>query len=82
MFNENEIIHRVLVVNMDEIILVHEHEFYTKIEKNIYVLFPGTYSMYFILPHLCVQTLMAVFHLNRNTSLYTVLSLYQGHSYK
>lgn len=49
---------------------------------NIYVSFPGTHSMYFILSHPCVPTLMAVFHLTRNTRLYTVLSLYQGRSYK
>lgn len=104
MFNENEIILRVLVVKMTEIILVHEHEFYTKIEKNffyfyylksdylndakmilyfnIHVSFPGTHSMYFILSHPCVPTLMAMFHLTRNTRLYTVLSLSQGRSYK
>lgn len=40
MFNENEIILRVLVVKMDKIIyFVHEHEFYTKIEKYIFLLF-------------------------------------------
>lgn len=33
MFNENEIKLRVLAVKIDKIILVHEHEFYTKIEK-------------------------------------------------
>lgn len=33
MFNENEIKLRVLVVNIDKIILEHKHEFYTKIEK-------------------------------------------------
>lgn len=39
MFNVNEIILRVLVIKMDKIILVHEHEFYTKIEKYIFLLF-------------------------------------------